>query len=672
MQSWFPLHSHSVGSITDSPAKPDAIAARLVQCGHPGTAITDHAVISEVPALIKAFSKTCKCSHNERSHAENGKGKCQKKGCECTCFDKASLKLIAGCEFNVNVPGEDGGYYHLCVLAKNQEGWRGLVRATSESNKPEYFYRRPRLPLEKLASFSEGNFIVFSGHMGSELANVIFGENTREAFRAKSYEEARKFVRADWKEAVDTAIQKHQKLFGEANFYVEIQLIDKENLPVSLVVARILRNRAKALSVPRIATADSHYPTREDARDQRVQLCSLLDKTLAQVGQQVDNDEDFTLGGFFRSSMYYIPSCEEMNELHADEQEELSNTLKIAELCSTPSISRPPMIPTFPTPDGSSNVDFLRKLVKEGWEKKIVGTIPPTSFPAYQERLDMEMKVFTEDFPILSSYALVVWDYINYARNVLKRLVGKGRGSSAGSLIMYLLDITRIDPVARKLLFSRFYNAGRNAPGKVSLPDVDTDFPAGARDQVFQYLQEKYGHDKVCQMCTFQRMQGRSALSEVLRVHGFSFDEIKRITEFIPDESKISDQLQETMEETGEASIIRWAFENNGEKLKEWAWINEEDEFEGPLAPLVCQAIRLEGVKKATSKHASGVLITSEPLDGLFPMIRDKSNEANMLCGWDMRDSEEAGGTKFDLLGLSALNRVEDTVYVIRNGQLPA
>jgi DNA polymerase-3 subunit alpha len=230
--------------------------------------------------------------------------------------------------------------------------------------------------------------------------------------------------------------------------------------------------------------------------------------------------------------------------------------------------------------------------------------------------------------------------------------------SAAGCLVSYLIGITSIDPIKYGLLFDRFYNAGRNTQGRISMPDIDVDVPINKRENIIEYIKEKYGHDKVSQMITFNTIKGRGALKDVLRVYGnISFEEMNRITKNIPDEAKIADELQEMKEETGESSIIQWALENNVDKLKEWCYYDEKGELQGPLAKRFEQAIRLEGIKSNQSKHAAGIAISSDPLDIVCPMVYDSKNE-QLIAGMEMQDLESIGIIKFDILGIAYLDKV--------------
>jgi DNA polymerase-3 subunit alpha len=644
---WVPLHCHSTFSLLDGLSQPADIADRLKECGYQAGALTDHGSVSGCPAYHKALSKV-------------------------------GIKAILGSEFylceqdaSLKTP-ENGRLSHLCVLAKNAQGWRNLMRASSASYLPEFRYRKPRLDLERLATYAGGEFLVFSGHLGSDLANACFRE-PRLAYAARSYEEARELAKGwDWEESVCRQIARYQRLFGKDNFWVEIQLVDHENIPAALVVARILRHCARKLGVPRVATADSHYPRKEDAFDQRTILCTAFNTTLQAVQDKLDNDEDVGLAAFFRSSNYHIPDQQEMVALHGDHPEELAAAVEIASRCESYQVGGKPLLPVFPCPGGLSPNDYLMELCRSGWTKKVEPILAkhPSKREVYQERLDREYKVITE--ANLASYFLIKQDVLRYATEVLKAKVGKGRGSAAGCLVSYLTSITRVNPIQHDLIFERFYSAGRNTPGRIALPDIDSDFPIAVRDQVINYLRDKYGADRVAQMATFSRMQGRGALKDVLRAHGsVSFEEMNQITEFIPDESRIADDLQEMLEETGEKSIIRWALQNNAEQLKQWAWLNEEGQVEGPLCFQFAQAIRLEGTKRSMGKHASGIVVCSEPLADICPMVWDKSAE-QMLVGVDMRDAEAMGLVKLDVLGLRTLDCIMGAEEVVRKGRLAA
>ena len=207
-------------------------------------------------------------------------------------------------------------------------------------------------------------------------------------------------------------------------------------------------------------------------------------------------------------------------------------------------------------------------------------------------------------------------------------------------------------------MFDRFYNSGRNTADRVSMPDIDVDVPVDKREHIIQYIKDTYGSAQVCQMVTFNTIKGRGAIKDVLRVYGnVSFEEMNNITKNIPDEAKIADDLQDMKDETGEASIIRWALENQGERLKEWCYIGENQQLEGPLAKRFEQAIRLEGTKVHQSKHAAGVVIADSELSSLCPMVYDTKTKSR-IAGMEMEDLESIGIVKFDILGVAMLDKM--------------
>jgi len=248
-----------------------------------------------------------------------------------------------------------------------------------------------------------------------------------------------------------------------------------------------------------------------------------------------------------------------------------------------------------------------------------------------------------------------VQDIISYV-NKQGWLSGPGRGSAAGCLISYLIGITQIDPIEYDLLFARFYNAGRNTADHVSLPDIDMDVPGKRRDEVIAYLKNKYGHEHVSQMITFGRLQGRSAIKEVLRVHeACSFTEMNAITKNVPNEAEISDQLADMEDE--DRSIIRWALINRPQELQDFCSINENGELEGQYAEYFKQAIEIEGTFKTQGKHAAGVVISAKPLQQVCPMSRQRDSDEK-IAGLEMADLEALGHVKFDVLGLSLLDKI--------------
>lgn len=667
MQQFVPLHVHSHYSILDSLSKPHQIAERCTELGYKACALTDHGGISGSIQFIKTLKDTCACGHQKGIH-DNGKH-CRKTDCKCEAFQKGNLKPILGSEFYISEKDpsvkdkSNRKLSHLVVLAKNLNGWHSLIRATSEANKPEYvYYKKPRLTLEQLANYSNGDFISFSGHMGSDLANVLFIE-PKLAYKAKTYEEAKLLVRPDWKEAVLALTGKYVELFGKDNFYLEVQLIDHKSLPAAEIISKIIRWVSKKLNVPCVASCNAYYPRKEDSKDQRVLLCTQLNTNINAAERKIDNGEDVTFSVFFKSNNYHIPSLEEMVALH--EPEELVNTVLIADKCESYNVLNKPIMPQFNCPDNLSTNEYLHRLCQNGWQKKIAPNIPKDKLRTYADRLEMELGVIKK--ADLASCFLIVQDYVNFARSN-NWLVGPGRGSSAGCLISNLIGITSIDPIQYNLLFERFYNEGRNTADRIAYPDIDSDFPKRYRQDMINYISNKYGKDKVSQMITFGRMQGKAAFKDVVRARAtpLSLSEVQDICNNIPGEAEISDKLQDMRERDGEASIIRWALENNSEALKTWCHISEEGKLEGEYADVFAQAIRLEGTKRNHGKHASGIVVASTPLAEICPMVYD--GESDVVAGFEMNDVEAIGLIKLDVLGVAVLDKVMDVQQLLQDG----
>jgi DNA polymerase-3 subunit alpha len=339
-----------------------------------------------------------------------------------------------------------------------------------------------------------------------------------------------------------------------------------------------------------------------------------------------------------------------MTLLHTEE--EIENTQLVSEMCDIYDIGSRPRLPPF---NCESPDEYLRQLCRNGWRNKIQNIIPKDSQSQYIDRIKYELDILQGAG--LSSYFLIVQDIVNYVKNN-GWLPGPGRGSAAGCLVSYLIGITGINPIDYGLIFDRFYNSGRNTKDRVSMPDIDVDVPINKRENVISYIKDKYGDSQVSQMVTFNTIKGRGAIKDVLRVYGnVSFEEMNNITKNIPDEAKIADELQEMKDETGDASIIRWALENQSDKLKDWCFIDENNELQGPLAKRFEQAIRLEGTKVNQSKHAAGVVIADSDLSTICPMVYDSKTKTR-IAGMEMEDLETIGVVKFDILGVAMLDKI--------------
>lgn len=621
MKSYIPLHVHSHYSLLDGLSKPKTIADRCASLGFGSCALTDHGTISGTVQFYQAMK------------AKN-------------------IKPILGCELYISEHDshiktkENSKLSHLLVLAKNFSGWKKLIQIVSATNNKENFYHKPRLSLDKLGSLLDGNIIGICGHLGSTLA-VALQNNPDDAMSVGA-----------------NKIAYLKDIFGSDNFFLESQLMDQEHIPEQQHLTDIIRRLGNSTNTRVVCTPDAHYCTKEDAVDQRILLCNNLKTTLVEINKKILNNEDVPMGCFFRSDNYHILSPEEMASLH--KEEEIENTSYVDSLIEEFDILSKPALPIFNCPKGLGPDEYLRELCRQGWKEKIANQIPKEDHVKYVDRIKEELDILQGAG--LSSYFLIIQDILKYVKSN-GWLPGPGRGSAAGCLVSYLIGITAIDPLKYDLLFSRFYNAGRNTADRISMPDIDVDVPINKREDIIRYIKDKYGANKVAQMITYNTMKGRGALKEVLRVYGnISFEEMNKITKHIPDEAKIADELQEMKEDTGEASIIRWALENNVDKLKEWCYINDDGVLAGPLAKRFEQAIRLEGTKSNQSKHAAGIVISVDPLDEVCPMIYDSKND-QLIAGMEMQDLESLGVIKFDILGVAMLDKVMNISDLLKHGE---
>jgi DNA polymerase-3 subunit alpha len=399
---------------------------------------------------------------------------------------------------------------------------------------------------------------------------------------------------------------------------------------------------------------DIYYCEKSDADLHRILLCSSMKKTLPKVYSALKKHEDIDNKEFFISNEFHMPNRTEICELVGEEGEQA--VTEICEKCEDFDILRKPSLPTFKTPTGESEEDYLKQLCREGWRDILInnGKVKDEDKKQqYLERFKSEFDVIND--ANLFGYFLIVRDIINYVESK-GWLSGPGRGSAAGCLISYLIGITKIDPIEFDLLFERFYNSGRNTEDHVSLPDIDIDVPGKKRDEIITYLKDTYGHNSVSQMLTFGRLQGRSAIKEVLRMNeACSFGEMNEISKVIPNEADVSDQLQAMDEE--DRSIIKYALINNHEELRDYCFVNDNGELEGDYAKYFEQAIEIEGTFKTQGKHAAGVVISSDNLNESCPMVPQRNSDEKIV-GIEMTDLEALGYVKFDVLGINLLDKI--------------
>ena len=652
-QRWASLHAHDYLSLLDGLSSPLDNFSQAIAGNLSALAITNHGNMSSVIKLQKSrkqYIEKCKTQINKSGDNQ------QKELLAKRIEDAGKLKLIFGNE--MYLAQEEKINTHLVVLAKNLSGYKKLIKATSESTRRENFYRKPRLTFDQLTSYA-GDLVVIDGHPGSALYSQIWTD-VKDSFQAKTYEEARGLVRKDWKKRILTHIGMFKDAFSD-NYKLESQLIDAKRLPAAQVAVNIYRWAAKETSTQIVATADSHYPTPERSQDHQILICNSIKKTLPQVRRELASDEDDVgLSGFFLSDRYYLPTSLEMISLHLEE--EIRASIEIAESCEEYSLSKKPIIPKFDCPDNISSDEYLTRLCREGWKEKLSFSSKEEK-QLYGDRVKEELSVLINAG--LSDYFLLVRDIIQWVKDN-GGLVGEGRGSVGGCLTAYLIGITALDSIKYNLTFSRFYNDGRNTPGNIALPDVDIDIQPEYRERTMQFLKNKHGEKRVAQISTYGRMQGRSCLSDILRVHeSMSFADIKRCTQYIPDESSIADDLNDMREEHGEASIVLWSLQNNSKELSEWATLMPNGDIVGEYANEFKQAIRLEGTFRTHGKHAGGILVYPEDIEDNMPVIYDKSGGS--CIAFDLKDCEYNGGTKLDLLGTDILTKINNAQITICN-----
>lgn len=424
--NYIPLHAHSMFSLLDGLSKPEQMAERCKEIGASACALTDH---GNIAGAVKFYS----------------------------AMKSAGIKPILGCELYVcnQSPSikekTNRSLSHFIVLAKNYNGWKNLIKIVSESNRPDYYYHKPRLDLDTLGELHNGHLLAITGHLGSTLADAILDDY--------------KTLRSNWQELGVSHINELKAIFQD-NVFLEAQLMDQENLTIQIELTNAIRQLGKITNTRVICTPDAHYCRREDAVDQRILLCNNLKITFTDISRKISNDEDVPLGCFFTSDSYHIPSQEEMKEWHTDD--EINNTHFVASLVEDYDILSKPKLPDFACPKGFSQDEYLRELCRKGWKEKIANIIPKEDQQPYLDRIKYELEVLQGAG--LSSYFLIVQDILNFVREK-GWLPGPGRGSAAGCLVSYLIGITSIDPIKYDLLFERFYSSGRNVPEHISFTE---------------------------------------------------------------------------------------------------------------------------------------------------------------------------------------------------------
>ena len=512
---------------------------------------------------------------------------------------KEGIKPIIGCEVYVaprsrfdKEPGVDNKYNHLILLAKNNQGYKNLSKLVSLGFIDGYYYK-PRIDLEILEKYSEGLVCLSACLAGSVNQALLNGQNEK---------------------AEEIALW-HKRVFGE-DYYIELQ---NNGLKEQVLANQKLVQLARKLDIPLVATNDAHYLKKEDAYNHEVLLC-------IQTGKRMSDEDRMK----FDTEELYVKSPEEMIDYFKAFPDAIENTVKIAEKCNVEFEFGHTILPNYEVPEGyETHYDFLEDLCKKGMVKRYGSSIPEE----YQKRAEYELGVIKKMGYV--DYYLIVWDYIHYAKthNIP---VGPGRGSGAGTILAYAIEITDIDPMKYNLLFERFLN-----PERVSMPDFDVDFSDEQRQEVIDYVCRKYGHDHVSQIITFGTLAAKNAIRNVGRALDISLAETDKIAKMIPNELHIT---------------IKKALEQNIE-LKN---LYENDER---IHKFLDVSMALEGMPKNTSTHACGVVITKDPVDSYVPLyVRDGQNATQYI----MTTLEELGLLKMDFLGLRTLTVIKDTKEMVK------
>jgi len=562
------LHVHTEYSLLDGAARIKRVVAHAKELGMTSLAITDHGAMFGVID----FYKECK---------------------------KQGIKPIIGCEVYTAArkmtdkePDKDKYQGHLVLLAKNEVGYKNLIKIVSAGYIKGYYYK-PRVDKDLLREHSEG-IIALSACLAGNIQNYLL---------------------RDYYEGAKKEAEELLEIFGEGNFFLEIQ---DQGLEEEAFIKPGLVKLSKELGIPMVATNDVHYVKQEDAEAHDVLLA-------VQTATSI-NDENRMR---FANDQFYLKSEEEMRKIFASMPEVIDNTQIVADACNVEFEFGQYHLPEFIAPDGKSNKEYLRELCAAGLKDRYGEGVDAS----LNERLDYELSTIESMGYV--EYFLIVWDFINYAKeNGI--MVGPGRGSAAGSLVAYCLKITDIDPIRYNLIFERFLN-----PERVSMPDIDIDFCYERRPEVIDYVTKKYGEDKVCQIITFGTMKAKQAVRDVGRALDVSYAETDVIAKAIPFDLGMT---------------IQKALDTN----PEFKAMYEED----PKArQVIDMAKSLEGMPRHASTHAAGVVISKAPIDEYVPMYLSDKGPATQF---PMTTIEELGLLKMDFLGLRNLTVIRDALELIK------
>lgn len=568
MSKFVHLHIHSEFSLLDGANRIKDLPVRAKELGMDSIAITDHGVMFGAIDFYKA---------------------CKKEG----------VKPIIGCEVYVaprsrtdKQPGIDNHYYHLILLAKNNEGYKNLSKLVSLSFVDGYYYK-PRIDREILEKYHEGLICLSACLAGEVNQALLIGQN----------------------EKAEQVALWHKKVFGD-DYYIEIQ---NNGIKEQVLANQKLVQLARKLDIPLVATNDAHYLKREDAYNHEVLLC-------IQTGKRMSDEDRMK----FDTDELYVKSPEEMAEYFKAFPDAIENTVKIAEQCNVEFEFGHTILPNYDVPpEYPTHYDFLKELCDKGLKKRYGENLSEE----IQQRAEYELSIIKKMGYV--DYYLIVWDFIHYAK-INGIPVGPGRGSGAGSILAYAIEITDIDPIKYGLLFERFLN-----PERISMPDFDVDFSDERRQEVIDYVARKYGHDHVSQIITFGTMAAKMVIRDVARVLDYPYAEADALAKMIPNEIHIT---------------IKKALEQNKE-------LKDRYDTDEQTRKILDIAMGLEGMPRQASTHACGVVITKDPVDTYVPLyVRDGQINTQYI----MTTLEELGLLKMDFLGLRNLTVIQNTIDMVK------
>ncbi len=565
------VHTHSQYSLLDGACRLDAVIELAREYKMPALAITDH---GNMFGAVEFYRKATKAGIKPIIGSE--------------------VYIAGGSRFEKKPSNKypDSGF-HLVLLVKNLTGYKNLMKL-STAGFLEGFYHRPRIDKQLLREHADG-LIATSACLKGEVNWHL--------------------LRGDTETAVQTALEL-QTIFGEGNFYLEIQDhgLEKQQLLIPKIVAI-----SRETGIPLVATNDCHYLHQQDSEAHDALLC-------IQTGKNVSDTDRMR----YSSNQLYFKSPDEMKQLFTDFPQALENTIRIAEACNLELELGKLLLPVFPIPSSFADADtYLRHLCEEGVRQRY-----PEVTDSIRQRLEYELGVIKQMG--YAGYFLIVKDFCDYARSQ-DIPVGPGRGSAAGSLVSYTLKITNIDPLAFGLLFERFLN-----PERISMPDIDIDFSDRGRDRIIRYVIEKYGADNVCQIITFGTMAARAAVRDVGRVLAIPYSEVDKIAKMIP--LAVDMTLKRALKQSSElAELVK-----SDLRIKKLIDISQT----------------LEGLARHCSTHAAGVVIAPSALTNYVPLFRGSRDE--VTTQYDMKMVEQVGLLKMDFLGLRTLTVIDDTIRMIR------